>query len=152
MIRPESLPTSYSRERRCELLAAAIRAEIAPLAELVLDRLGTERLQVIHPPEVGMTMLQVREPVASERFYLGEVLVTRCTVAVGEVTGWSMRGGEDRIAALAGAVLDAAAASDADIAAEVDALCADVERRVLAAQQAEWDEIAGTKVSFEELV
>lgn len=140
-----------TRERRCELLAVATREEIAPVAERTLEAVGTERLSVIHRPEVGMVMLQVREPVAGERFYLGEVLVTRCMVEIDGVGGWAMRGGEDRIAALAGAVLDAGAAIDPVIAAEVDRLCRGVEARVEDDRRAEWDEIAGTQVVFEEL-
>lgn len=149
---PVAAPASYERERRCELLAAATREEMAPLAERVLAEVGAERLSVIHPPEVGMTMLAVREPVAQERFYLGEVLVTRCTVDLDGFIGWSMRGGEDRVAALAGALLDAAAAADPAASAEIDEVCRQVEARMSAAQRAEWDQISGTQVAFEELV
>jgi alpha-D-ribose 1-methylphosphonate 5-triphosphate synthase subunit PhnG len=106
---------------------------------------------VLVPPEVGMVMTQIREPVAEERFYLGEILVTRCSVEVAGANGWSMRGGDDRIAALAAALLDAVAAAGLPEAAEVADLCTAVAARRRREIDAEWAEIAPTLVTFEEL-
>jgi alpha-D-ribose 1-methylphosphonate 5-triphosphate synthase subunit PhnG len=140
-----------TRERRTELLAAAAPDELVPLAERLLDAGELGRPGVVHPPEVGMVMLTVREPVAEERFHLAEVLVTRCTVEVAGATGWSMRGGDDRMATLAAALLDAAAVAGLPAAAEVDALCAAVAERRAREEAAEWAEIVPTRVAFEEL-
>lgn len=138
-------------ERRAELLAAASPDELLPMAERLLDtgELGYPR--VVHPPEVGMVMLTVREPVAEERFHLGEVLVTRCMVEVAGATGWSMRAGEDRVATLAAALLDAAALAGLPSAPEIHALCAAVAERREREDAAEWAELASTRVAFEEL-
>lgn len=68
-------PDTLSRERRCELLAIAEPAALTDLADRCLAD-GT-RPTLLVGPEVGMTMLDVREPVCGDRFYLGEVLVTR---------------------------------------------------------------------------
>ncbi|WP_214319798.1 phosphonate C-P lyase system protein PhnG [Nonomuraea sediminis] len=138
-----------SRAMRTELLAAATSDELLPLAERLIDEVGEP--SVVHPPEVGMVMLTVREPVAEDRFHLGEVLVTRCTVELAGATGWSMRGGDDRVAALAAAILDAAAAADLPAAAEVEALCRAVAERRAREDAAEWAEVATTRVAFEEL-
>ena len=62
-----------------------------------------------------------------------------------------MRLGTDRVATLAAAVCDAVAAAGGALAQDVDLLCATTERRRAERRDAEWDEIAPTVVSFEEL-
>jgi alpha-D-ribose 1-methylphosphonate 5-triphosphate synthase subunit PhnG len=136
-----------SREERAGLLARATREELEPLAEQVLARSGTPI--VLAGPEVGMTMMQVREPVAEERFYLGEVLVTQVEVEFAGHRGWCLRLGDDRQAALAAAVLDAAA--EGTDRAAVETLCGAIAARIAASAQAEWAEVAPTEVRFEEL-
>ena len=141
---------TLTAETRAELLAAATPEELTTLAErLIAD--GLTDLTVVKPPRTGLVMMQVREPVARERFYLGEVLVTECTVELGGALGWSMREGDDRIAVVAAALLDAVAAAVHPAAAEVEALCQLVAARRQAARAAEWDEIAPTIVEFEDL-
>jgi alpha-D-ribose 1-methylphosphonate 5-triphosphate synthase subunit PhnG len=106
---------------------------------------------VLAGPEVGMVMMQVREPVVEERFYLGEVLVTSCTVEVAGATGWCVRAGDDRVATLAAALLDGAAAARLPAANEVETLCRTIEDRRVRARAAEWAELEPTIVAFEEL-
>lgn len=77
-------------------------------------------MTVLSGPEVGVVALQVREPIARERFYLGEALVTRAEVDLGGTRGWAMRMGSDRMATLAAAVLDAEASADRALSARVD--------------------------------
>lgn len=145
------MTNEMTRERRAELLAAASPDELLPVAERLLDAGELGRPRVVHPPEVGMVMLTVREPVAEERFHLAEVLVTRCMVEVADATGWSMRAGDDRVAALAAALLDAAATAGLPAGAEIDALCAEVAERQRRDDAAEWAELSATRVAFEEL-
>jgi alpha-D-ribose 1-methylphosphonate 5-triphosphate synthase subunit PhnG len=136
-----------SREERAGLLARATREELDPLAEQLLARSGAP--VVLAGPEVGMAMMQVREPVAEERFYLGEVLVTQVEVEFAGHRGWCLRLGDDRYAALAAAVLDAAAeGADRE---PVEVVCRTVADREAESAQAEWAEVAPTEVRFEEL-
>lgn len=146
----DATQTTAAREARAELLAAATPEELADMAErLIAD--GLADLVVVKPPKTGLVVMQVREPVADERFYLGEVLVTECTVDLGGVLGWAMRAGDDRVAVLAAAVLDAVATAGHPAAAQVAELCDRVAARREAARDAEWDEIAATVVEFEDL-
>jgi alpha-D-ribose 1-methylphosphonate 5-triphosphate synthase subunit PhnG len=141
---------SLSREERAALLARAKPDELSRLAEEALARTGDP--VVLSGPDVGMVMMQVREPVAEERFYLGEVLVTQTEVELAGHRGWCMRLGDDRQAALAGAILDAVA--ERGLAADrtsVEDLCRRVAAREAAAASAEWAEVAPTEVRFEEL-
>ncbi|MQA03985.1 MAG: phosphonate C-P lyase system protein PhnG [Streptosporangiales bacterium] len=136
------------RQRRAELLARATREELDPVAEEVLAAIA-EQPVVLSGPDVGMVMLQLREPVAEERFYVGEMLVTQVEVELAGERGWCMRMGDDKRAALAAALLDAAAEGTAR--EPVDALCLRVAEREARAARTEWASIAPTEVKFEEL-
>ncbi len=142
-------PTAeLSPERRAELLALAPADALVALAEqCLLD----DDLVVIAGPEVGMVMLTVREPIALERFHLGEVLVTRAEVERAGARGWCMRLGDDRLATLAAAVLDAEVGARGGQADAVVALCLATERDHDAEAEREWRDLAPTEVRFDEL-
>lgn len=139
--------SELGREERAALLAIAETDELVALADAVLARGG--RLDVLRSPRVGCVATQVVEPVAGERFLLGDVIACEAEVALDDVRGWAMRLGDERAAVLAAAVCDAAALMDA--AAEVDALCARVAAREADRDAAEWAALAPTVVEFEEL-
>lgn len=137
------------RTRRCELLALAASDELRLLADDLIVEHG--RPIVTTPPETGLAMMQVREPVARDRFHLGEVLVTRAEVDWHGATGWAMRIGTDRLAALAAAMCDAAAEIDPSSCERIDALCDAVAEREQQRSDREWAELLTTRVAFEEL-
>lgn len=137
------------RTRRCGLLALAASDELRLLADDLIADHG--RPTVTAPPETGLVMMQVREPVARDRFHLGEVVVTRAEVDWRGATGWAMRIGTDRPAALAAALCDAAAEIDPSSRDRVDALCDAVAEREQQRSDREWADLLTTRVSFEEL-
>lgn len=136
-----------NRERRCALLAVAQTEELTETAEECLSEHPPP--SVTFAPEIGSVSVQVREPVARERFLLGDVLACRAEVEFAGHHGWALRLGEDRAATLAAAILDAA--SQGAQANRVLALCERVAERRAAREAAEWDELAPTVVEFEEL-
>jgi len=136
-------------ERRAELLAVTDRDALVELAESAIGCLGTPT--VVVPPEVGLVMMQLREPVCHERFHLGEVTVTRCEVELEGHRGWAMRLGTDRVATLAAAVCDAVASGRSVWAGAVERRCHDTDARHVAQRSLEWAELAATEVRFEEL-
>lgn len=138
-----------TRERRAELLAIADPTELTQLADALLARF--EPPTVVAAPEVGVVMMQVREPVCRDRFQLGEIVVSRAEVAWCGADGWAMRLGTDREAALSAALCDAAAEFDPAAAAEVASLCRRTEAARAAADASEWAALAATRVTFEEL-
>lgn len=141
-----------NRNRRTELLARADADDVRVLAETFLSRRDVaDELDIIGPPEVGMVMMQVREPVCKERFHLGEVVVTRAEVAVGGARGWAMRAGVDRETTLAAALLDACAEHDSSLRVQVDLLCEETNEHLTASRRQEWSDLRSTTVSFEEL-
>ncbi|MEV4597053.1 phosphonate C-P lyase system protein PhnG [Amycolatopsis sp. NPDC049253] len=138
-----------SREERCGLLAEAEPGELRALADACLAD-GAD-VRVLLAPEVGCVQTQVREPVAGERFLLGDVLACRAEVELAGHRGWAMRLGDDRAAVLAAAVLDAEVEAGRARASEVDELCREVARRLVEREEREWAELAPTVVEFEEL-
>lgn len=140
---------SMGREERCGLLAAAEPEELRELADACLA--DGAPVTVVLAPEVGTVSVQVREPVAEQRFLLGDVLACRAEVEVAGQRGWAMRLGGDRAATLAAAVLDAEAAAGRPRTSTVDELCARVAQRLAVRDEREWAELAPTMVEFEEL-
>ena len=141
--------TEMTPERRSELLAVADPASLAELAERVLA--DGPQPRIILGPEIGMAMLQVREPVEGERFYLSEVLVTRAEVELKGHRGWAMRMGDDRVSTLAASILDAVAEAGGEQARAVVDLCAETSRHEARIRREEWSELAPTVVHFEDL-
>jgi alpha-D-ribose 1-methylphosphonate 5-triphosphate synthase subunit PhnG len=137
------------RARRCGLLADAEPGELLGLADACLAD-GAE-VRVLVAPVIGCVSTQVREPVAGERFLIGDVLACRAEVELAGQRGWGMRLGNDRAAVLAAAILDAEATAAGPRAAEVDELCRAVARRQKDRDEQEWAELAPTVVDFEEL-
>lgn len=137
------------RAERCGLLALARADELRELADACLAD-GVD-VRVLVAPEVGFVSTQVREPVADERFLLGDVLACRAEVEVAGHRGWAMRLGDDRAAVLAAAVLDAEVEAGRAHAAAVDRLCHTVAARQAEREDREWAELAPTVVEFEEL-
>lgn len=138
-----------TRDRAAELLAHAPADDLVALADECLAD-GVE-LTVLAGPEVGTVAAQVREPIAHDRFLLGDVLACRAEVTLGGQRGWAMRLGDNRIATLAAAVCDAELAADRPGSQRVRDLCRRVEHDRAVADRDEWDALAPTVVRFEEL-
>jgi alpha-D-ribose 1-methylphosphonate 5-triphosphate synthase subunit PhnG len=140
---------TMAMERRADLLAIADRDELIALAERCVAMVP--ELVVNRSPEVGTILLEVREPIAHDRFYLGEVLACQAEVSIGSSHGWSMRLGDDRLATLAAAVCDAVAEVRGPFCDAVLDLCERTAVDQAAERTAEWAELEPTVVAFEEL-
>jgi alpha-D-ribose 1-methylphosphonate 5-triphosphate synthase subunit PhnG len=138
-----------NRAQRCGLLAEAEPEELRTLADACLA--DGVQVRVLVAPEVGCVSTQVREPVAGERFLLGDVLACRAEVELAGQRGWAMRLGSDRAAVLAAAVLDAEATAARPLTADIEELCRTVAQRQVDRDEREWTELAPTVVEFEEL-
>jgi alpha-D-ribose 1-methylphosphonate 5-triphosphate synthase subunit PhnG len=132
-----------------EVLATAEATELMETAEDLIAIFGDPT--ILTPPETGLVMMVIREPVCEERFHLGEVVVTRAEVTIAGFRGWAMRLGNDRIAALAAAICEAIGRSDLPQRALVDRLCERTASRQAAFLATEWQQLSATEVRFEEL-
>lgn len=86
----------------------------------VLARTSTERLEhywssleprpetrLLRKPETGLVMIRARAGGDGMQFHLGEMTVTRCAAAVGDVVGHAWVAGRDRRRAELAAIFDA---------------------------------------------
>lgn len=98
-------------------------------------------------PEAALIMVRTRETVDGEVFNLGEVLVTRCEVALDGEPGWGMVLGDVPERALCAAVLDAANRRGFAVGVEQEL------RLQLAfareARRERWAKVQPTRVEFE---
>lgn len=94
-------------------------------------------------------MARVRETVDGEVFNLGEVVVTRCEVALGGQPGWAMVLGDDPEKALCAAVLDAASRAGFPNGVEESLELQLV--TVREARERRWARVQSTRVEFEEM-
>ncbi|NLU84242.1 phosphonate C-P lyase system protein PhnG [Rhodococcus sp. HNM0569] len=143
-----------TRERVTELLARATEDELVEVADRVLaDPALDDRAEfiVLTPPELGAISARVREPIAHDQFFLGDVLACRAEVSLAGERGWAIRLGDERAATLAAAICDAALHADRPAAPLVLDLCVRVEERLRTEDRDEWARIAPTTVRFEEL-
>lgn len=130
-------------------LNLADAGEVIALAHTCLA--ADAEVVVTRPPTVGTVVTQVREPVAEQRFIMGDVMVCQAEVRRRGVDGWTMRLGSDRLAALAGAICATEHLSDGPLRGDVIALCERSRERRLTARAEEWERLAPSIVEFEEI-
>ena len=135
------------RNRRSELLAIADRERLVTLGERCLA--GSTDVVVREPATVGRLALDVLDSTAVTRFRVSDVLVAQATVARGDVVGWSMRLGDDAVAAVAGAVCDAEVHAAGPLAAEVIDLCESTAAEQSRRRARERSRLEATEVVFE---
>ncbi len=87
------------------LLAFAGRDTVIALASRIEQK---HQVFVTKPPAKTMVMIEVREPVKSSRFFMGEMLATECFVEVDGIRGAAVMKGDDLEKTRAAAILDAA--------------------------------------------
>ena len=138
------------RNRRFEVMAQGDAAPLLTLAEEVLAE-PEGPLVVTAGPRVGMLMLRLREPVEGTVFNAGEVLVTEARVALGPHEGYGLRLGRDAEAALAVAVLDAAVEAGHTLTPSILAGVAALAEAERDRHAAAWQEVAPTRVAFDEM-
>lgn len=135
------------RTSRCELLAGLPDADLARLAEQVVDSAAPPLY--ITPPTVGMVMVRVADGARNEIFNVGEVLVTECHVRIGEAEGWAMVQGSRPTGALHAAAIDAVLTGGHPSSVAVDAQLTAMTAARLAQEVAERRELDATRVRFE---
>ena len=134
-----------ARKLRIERLARATVEEMSR----ALDALGgIPETTNLRGPETGLIMIRGRMGGTGSLFNLGEATVTRATVRLaGGIVGHAQRLGGDKTATRLAAILDALGETPAHRKA-VDALCAEIAKRVEAEATRLAAETAATRVDF----
>jgi alpha-D-ribose 1-methylphosphonate 5-triphosphate synthase subunit PhnG len=142
------LPAAPHVARRFEAFADAALAVLEGLADGVLN---TAEVRIIKPPSDELVLMQTRDSVSDGPFFLGEVLIQACQVAIGSSLGVGYALGTDARRALAAAILDAALNAghphSAAINAALDTEVVEAHRRRLS----ESDLVDRSRVKFEVL-
>ncbi|TBL70523.1 phosphonate C-P lyase system protein PhnG [Paenibacillus thalictri] len=104
---------------------------------------------VVKAPEKSLVMSKARDSVSGQPFYLGEILVTECTVALGETHGFGLLIGEDAQSAYELAVVDAAFHAGLPVTANWTSLLEQEEQRIAKRRAEEQERIMKTRVHFD---
>jgi alpha-D-ribose 1-methylphosphonate 5-triphosphate synthase subunit PhnG len=139
-----TIPARISSE-----LNQAEAADVIALASLCLR--DDPDVTVTKTPRVGVVVTQVREPVAEQRFILGDLMACQAEVNRRGVYGWSTRLGSDTLAVLSAAILAAEFTADGPRRAEIEELVDRTERTRAAQRAAEWERLTPSIVEFEEI-
>ncbi|WP_136689617.1 phosphonate C-P lyase system protein PhnG [Halorhabdus amylolytica] len=134
------------RTDRFELIAAAGPAELADLANAVLET--GPKLSIRQEPRPQLLLSQVREPVERRPFNLGEAVATPAEVTLDGARGFAMVPGKAERAALSGAIVDAAVAGDHPVADEATERLSAVGERDREQRRQEWARTRHTAVDF----
>jgi phosphonate C-P lyase system protein PhnG len=126
-------------------------ADTPLLRELAAEAAAGKEMLVVKPAEKTLVLLQVREPVRGERFFLGEALAVHCIVEVDGVKGAAVQLGDELPRVEAAAVLDAAHSGDFAGFGLILPRLLRLEAERAASLSKEADSVRGTAVNFQSL-
>ncbi|MFT8708341.1 MAG: phosphonate C-P lyase system protein PhnG [Sporolactobacillus sp.] len=133
------------KRRLSRLLTACDMAFLQRMTDdLELSAIQTERA-----PKTSIVMTKVRDSVSNQPFYLGEVLVTECTVSMAGKFGIGVVIGEQPERAYRMAAIDAAVNAGSSILDKWQAELTAEERRIAATRHLECVRSAESKVNFD---
>lgn len=134
------------RKARTAILA---ESDSPLLGELAGEIERSHRVEMIRSPAKSLVMGKARDSVAHEPFYLGEILVTTCTVEIGGHRGFGAILGDRGDAAYQLAVVDAAYRAGLPETAAWSAKLLAEERRVRQRHAREEALVRTTSVQFD---
>lgn len=137
----------HDRSDRFELIAACDEETLAGFANDILE--DDPPLLIRQDPKPKLLMQQVQEPVERRPFNLGEVVVTPAEIELGDTRGFAMIPGKKERAALSGAIVDAAVATDHERTPAIVAELRAAEARQRNQTRQSWAESCHTTVNFE---
>ena len=129
-----------------EIVAEASPEAVRSIAEAIL---GRSTVRVLKAPSPGMVMVRHADPLENTRFLLGEAYVTECEVDVDGHLGYGCVLGTGEERALCGALVDAVMGGGHSMAANIEPLLGEEQRRIEETRRAEDCSVASTRVSFD---
>lgn len=106
-------------------------------------------LRMLRRPEKSLVMSQAKDSIEQRPFYLGEVLITECTVAIDQVHGFGAVIGDRGDTAYRLAVIDAAYRARVPEVAGWGPLLQEEEERIRLRHREEQSRITRTRVQFD---
>lgn len=135
------------KKKRMSFIMA--HADLSELNKMAGEIEGIYKVKATKKPEMGLAMIKVRDGVYRENFYLGEVLITECTVHLDGNLGLGIAAGDSPERAYSMAVVDAAFnASIPEVTELTDSLLV-WEKQIEAKRIDDASMVEGSKVKFE---
>jgi alpha-D-ribose 1-methylphosphonate 5-triphosphate synthase subunit PhnG len=94
------------------LVLTLSKTDLKLLYEVVAEVSAVSRVTVVKPASTSLIMMGVKDSVQEVPFYLGEVLITQCTVSLNDSCGYGFAMGDDPERAYCLAVIEAALQSE----------------------------------------
>lgn len=127
------------------IIAFADSNVLIKLAEKIEKK---HEVQIIKQPSKTMVMVQVKEPVKSSKFFIGEMLASECFVEVDGTKGAAVIMGDDIKKVRAAAVLDAAHTAKFEEFKSVETKLIDLEKQRIEKRKREAAIFRQTQVDF----
>lgn len=106
------------------------------------------RVSTVKEPEMGLTMVKVKDGVYNEKFYIGELLITECSVHLDGILGMGIVQGDDPERAYLMGVIDAAFNSEKVDKGELLKVIENWEKTIKDIYIEEKSMVEGSKVKF----
>jgi alpha-D-ribose 1-methylphosphonate 5-triphosphate synthase subunit PhnG len=106
------------------------------------------KINVVRNPEKSLVMNQARDSVSGQPFYVGEILITECTVSIMDIFGFGAIMGEEAEKAYKLAVIDCALRAKLPETNEWQSKLQAEELIIMHKRQREHDKTMLTKVNF----
>lgn len=135
--------------KRSQYTRILVEGERSLLERLAFEVERSAEIRTVRSPETGLVMHKARDAVSGQPFYVGELLVTACTVQIGAATGYGMCLGEDLDKAYRLAVVDAAFHAGHPATAKWVPLLLEEERSIRGRHAKEMEQVRRTRVQFE---
>lgn len=119
------------------------------LEKLAAQVQETHTVNVKRSPSTGLVMMKTRDSVSRQPFYMGEVLITECTVEIDGIFGMGVLMGEEPDRAYSIALVDAAFNAKLPITLFWLPELEEEERKIKSYQQKEMSKLAASKVNFD---
>ncbi|MDF2717426.1 MAG: phnG [Paenibacillus sp.] len=135
--------------KKSRMTRILIEGDRALLSRLCEEAEAGGEVEVVRQPEKSLVMTKARDSVSEQPFYLGEVLVTECTVSIRGAYGFGVLIGEDAERAYRLAVVDAAYHAGLPMTADWEALLVAEERNIRMRHRQEESGVLRTQVHFD---
>ncbi|MBD8067906.1 phosphonate C-P lyase system protein PhnG [Bacillus sp. PS06] len=135
--------------KKSRLTKILVEGDPALLKKLSTQVEGRSHVQLERPASCGLVMIKARDSVSMQPFYMGEVLLSECTVAINDSFGIGVIMGEALEKAYQLAVIDAAFNAQLDITSSWKFELEEEERNIYNKQLMESKIVSQSQVHFD---
>ncbi|TGA96035.1 phosphonate C-P lyase system protein PhnG [Sporolactobacillus shoreae] len=138
--------TEMSKRRLSKIL---VTSDLSLLKKISGQAETLAEIRVERAPQTSLVMMKAKDSVSTQPFYMGEALVTECTVSISNTFGIGVVIGEQPERAYRMAVIDAAFNVGLPIVKEWEALLITEEARLVERQNMESARVSESRVNFD---